>query len=74
LDLKRGDVTKVHIIDIIVPSFQPKERIGNSDQVKKHPFFKGLDWQKLAKKQVKPPFMPKLLNEKDLRYISSVTT
>lgn len=33
------------------------ERLGvnNMDEIKKHPFFKNIDWEKLAKKEIKPP-------------------
>lgn len=41
--------------------------------IKKHPFFQGLDWELLEQKQIAPPFVPPQsalrgpLNEKDLR-------
>eukprot|EP01098_Paradermamoeba_levis_P012892 TRINITY_DN5743_c0_g1_i1.p3 TRINITY_DN5743_c0_g1~~TRINITY_DN5743_c0_g1_i1.p3 ORF type:complete len:145 (-),score=56.41 TRINITY_DN5743_c0_g1_i1:92-526(-) len=36
------------------------QRIGtkSTDEIKKHPFFKGIDWKTLRK--TKPPFIPKL--------------
>jgi serum/glucocorticoid-regulated kinase 2 len=36
----------------------PKKRIGTfggADEIKKHPFFKNIDWQKLQKRAYKPP-------------------
>jgi len=40
----------------------PKQRLGGGDNdavdVKKHPFFENLDWAKLMKKDVTPPFKP----------------
>jgi len=40
----------------------PKERLGGGDtdaeEVKKHPFFDGIDWVKLRKKELTPPFKP----------------
>ena len=32
--------------------------IDDYEQLKGHPFFKGIDWEKLANKQVKPPYIP----------------
>jgi len=31
-----------------------------------------LDWGKLARKELKPPFIPKLSNPKDLKYFDKV--
>ena len=35
----------------------PNQRIGTKSkaELKNDPFFKGIDWDKLAKKQIKPP-------------------
>jgi len=36
----------------------PAQRLGSNssvDTVRQHPFFKGIDWQDLKKKRVKPP-------------------
>ena len=48
----------------------PKKRLGynGADEVKNHPFFKGIDFDKVLKKEYKPPFIPKLKNDTDLRY------
>ena len=32
-----------------------------------HPFFEGIDWDMLSKKQTIPPFLPKVSGPKDLR-------
>lgn len=32
------------------------------EQIMQHPFFKRLDWAKVEKKKLKPPFKPKALN------------
>ena len=34
--------------------------------MKKHPFFKGIDWDELYNKKVEPEFVPKIFNELDL--------
>ena len=38
----------------------PSERLGHSgiEQIKNHPFFKGISWAKLLRKELKPPFTP----------------
>ena len=35
----------------------PNKRFGvnNKDEIKKHPFFKGIEWEKLKNKEIKPP-------------------
>jgi serine/threonine protein kinase len=47
----------------------PRRRLGggpsDATEVQKHPFFAGLDWEKLYKKQYKPPFKPKVESEAD---------
>ena len=49
---------------------EPKERLGyNSvDEIKNHPFFNGVDFDKVLKKEYKVPFRPKLQGEMDLKY------
>lgn len=55
---------------------KPKKRLGHSEgdahEIKNHPFFKGIDWEKIIEKSFSPPFKPKLLNEQDLRYFDKV--
>jgi len=40
----------------------PKQRIGVKDksEIKRHPFFKGIDWEKLLDREIKPPIHLKL--------------
>ena len=44
------------------------ERLGKngSEEIKKHPFFKGLDWNNI--RNSKAPFIPKLKNDYDTKY------
>ena len=48
----------------------PKKRLGykSADEVKNHPFFQGIDFDKVLRKEYKPPFVPKLKDDTDLRY------
>ena len=47
----------------------PAKRLGgqeaDADDIKKHPFFEGLDWEKLSKKELPPLFRPVTKDEKD---------
>ena len=56
----------------------PQNRIGfgpnGSDDIKNHPFFEGVDWDLAMKKKLKPPFIPKLKNDTDLRYFDNIFT
>jgi serine/threonine protein kinase len=39
---------------------EPKERLGanGADEIKNHAFFKGIDWDRLSRKCIPPPFVP----------------
>ena len=54
----------------------PEKRLGHnsSDEIKNHPFFKGIDFDKVFKKEYKPPFIPKLKDDLDLRYFDESFT
>ncbi|KAJ3127589.1 hypothetical protein HK098_006118 [Nowakowskiella sp. JEL0407] len=56
----------------------PVKRMGSgpedADQIKKHSFFATVDWEKLMKKQVKPPFKPKVESETDVSNFDPIFT
>ena len=61
--------------DLIFRMLSNKEnRLGKNgaDEIKKHPFFKGLDWNNIRK--MTPPFIPKLKNEYDTSYFDTFKT
>lgn len=49
----------------------PKKRLGTNgaEEVKKHNFFKGIDWEAIYSKKIKPPFMPRLTKIDETRYV-----
>eukprot|EP01029_Cantina_marsupialis_P010361 TRINITY_DN236004_c0_g1_i1.p1 TRINITY_DN236004_c0_g1~~TRINITY_DN236004_c0_g1_i1.p1 ORF type:complete len:521 (-),score=156.68 TRINITY_DN236004_c0_g1_i1:901-2463(-) len=49
----------------------PMKRLGSNgiDEIKNHKFFDGIDWDKLAKLEVKPPFVPPVEDESDVSQI-----
>jgi serine/threonine protein kinase len=51
-----------------------EKRLGSNSSmdVKKHPFFKDIDWEKLEKKEVEPPYKPKVKSDSDTSQIDSV--
>ena len=64
-------IQKLLIID-------PNKRLGSgingSDNIKKHPFFKGINWREVWQKKINPPFIPKLKNDTDLKYFDTMFT
>ncbi|KAI8928294.1 kinase-like domain-containing protein [Entophlyctis helioformis] len=47
----------------------PKQRLGggpeDSEAIKQHPYFADVDWSRLSKRRVKPPFKPTVVSETD---------
>jgi len=55
----------------------PEKRLGTSPDpsiLRNHAFFKGLDWEKLLKREVVPPFKPKVKSDNDITQIDPVFT
>ncbi|MFT7797777.1 serine/threonine-protein kinase N1-like isoform X1 [Arapaima gigas] len=48
----------------------PERRLGSgekdAEEVKKQPFFRGLDWEALLQKRLPPPFVPTICGEEDV--------
>ena len=56
----------------------PAKRLGGgkagSAEVMGHPYFNGIDWDVLYRKEYDPPYKPKVTNEMDLRHIDPAFT
>ena len=54
----------------------PKERLGchGAEQIKKHEFFRMVDWRRLAAKEVEMPFLPRVDGEKDTHHFDKAFT
>ncbi|KAJ3191699.1 hypothetical protein HK101_007493 [Irineochytrium annulatum] len=56
----------------------PMKRLGggpdDAEEIRKHPYFSDIDWEKLLKKNVKPPFKPKVESEMDTSNFDPVFT
>lgn len=59
-------------------AFKPEKRLGFGHKgiidIKNHPFFKGIDWDKALRKEYKPPFIPELSDDLDLKYFDKEFT
>jgi hypothetical protein len=42
--------------------------LGGVDSIKSHPFFDGIDWNKVRNKEYKPPIRPKVKSPGDTKY------
>jgi serine/threonine protein kinase len=56
----------------------PEKRLGSgsegTNEVKRHSFFKDIDWSKLEKKEIEAPFKPKVKDVLDVSQIDTVFT
>jgi serine/threonine protein kinase len=54
----------------------PKKRLGfnGANEVKSHAFFSEVDFDKVIDKKVKPPFIPKIRDDMDLKYFDKEFT
>ncbi|PVU99333.1 hypothetical protein BB559_000808 [Furculomyces boomerangus] len=48
--------------------------VGDADDVKRHPFFKGVNWLDYLDKQIAPPFTPQITNRVDISNFDSEFT
>jgi singapore isolate B (sub-type 7) whole genome shotgun sequence assembly, scaffold_6 len=56
------------------PALRLGAGIADAEEVKAHPFFEGLDWKALERKEIPPPWKPNLVNETDTSYFNKKYT
>ena len=62
-DLEQDPLISDIAFDLIkkLCTFEPSKRLGkNVEEIKTHQFFKDIDWVKLEKKEITPPYKPKI--------------
>jgi len=47
----------------------PVQRLQDPQEIKNHPWFRNIDWVKLEKLEITPPFIPKVSSADDVRNI-----
>ena len=59
-------------------SKDPQKRIGSGEgdasEIKSHPWFSGIEWQKLESKELYPPYKPMVTGPEDTRNIDKMFT
>lgn len=62
--------------DILVKLLErdPNKRLGDSALIKAHPYFKGSDWDKLLRKEIKAPFVPPVKDKTDVSMVDPTFT
>ncbi len=56
----------------------PNQRLGSgpngTQEIKNHNFFNGINWNDAKMRKIRPPFIPKLKSDTDLRYFDTMFT
>jgi len=47
----------------------PEKRVSDPKVIRAHPFFKGMDWEKLLRKEIEPPFIPGVRSKTDVSQV-----
>ena len=75
--LKQDPLISDIAFDLIINLCQPNVRLRygrNVKDIKNHPFFESIDWIKLEKKEITPPFKPKIRYQGDVRNFDKMFT
>lgn len=49
----------------------PEKRLQDAKIIKAHPYFKGLDWDAIVRKEVEPPFVPNVKGKSDTSQVDA---
>ena len=51
----------------------PEYRLGANGvkDIMDHDYFKGIDWEAMKRREVSPPYNPKIRSDKDVKHIDS---
>lgn len=52
----------------------PEQRLSDPVEIKKHPWFTGMDWNALANKEVVPPYIPPVSGSNDTSQLDPTFT
>jgi len=52
----------------------PNKRLADPVAIKSHPYFKGIDWEKLVNKEIPPPFIPPVKGASDTSMVDPIFT
>ena len=77
--------TKILTAPLIVPDFvspegrsliagllerDPARRLSDGKVIKAHPWWRGIDWQRMVEKDIPPPYVPPVKSKDDLGMVS----
>jgi len=70
-ELNIPDSVSPQATDLLTKLLQknPENRLSNPNEIKKHPFFSGIDWEALLELRVSPPWIPVLASADDVCYV-----
>jgi hypothetical protein len=54
--------TIIFICDIVIGERDPHKRLADANMIKSHSYFKGMDWEKLLRKEIPAPFVPSVVS------------
>jgi RAC serine/threonine-protein kinase len=49
----------------------PEKRLQDPKSIKSHPYFKGMDWDKVVRKEIDPPFVPDVKGKADTSQVDT---
>jgi len=52
----------------------PAKRLSNPTEIKKHPYFAGIDWERLRNKEIMPSYIPPVSDPSDIHLIDPMFT